>query len=249
MATQSVTVGLRVLEEVSVRQPAGLSSLARELGIPKATVQRCLVTLADEGWIRRTTDGSGWILTAKAFVVGSRVEAAGALREAALPVLSELQQYTRENIHLMVAEGRDMVLIERLDSSYSLRVFRPIGGRGPMHVLGNGIVYLAHQPAAAVERYLSQELVAATGRSIVDPDELRARLAEVRSAGYCVNEEGYEEGIVSVSAPIIGMDGNAVATFSISGPTSRVKPDRYEDYGQRAVAAATQVGRTLRSAP
>ncbi|MEV1178630.1 helix-turn-helix domain-containing protein, partial [Nonomuraea sp. NPDC049784] len=46
---QNVLNALRVLEEVAIRQPAGVGELARVLGLPKSTVQRSLRTLHDAG--------------------------------------------------------------------------------------------------------------------------------------------------------------------------------------------------------
>ena len=50
-----VTTAFRVLEEVAVHQPVGVSELARILDVPKSTVQRALQAL----WCARTTRW-GW---------------------------------------------------------------------------------------------------------------------------------------------------------------------------------------------
>ena len=54
MATNAVVSAFRVLEAVSTMQPVGLSDLARQVELPKSTVQRSLLTLAEVGWLRST---------------------------------------------------------------------------------------------------------------------------------------------------------------------------------------------------
>lgn len=241
MATQSVATALHILEAVARLQPVGLSELTRETAVSKATVQRCLATLRDEHWLRQTTDSGQWVLTTKAFVIGAQVPDAQRIREMALRTLSDLQDYTKENVHLMVPEGRTMVLIERLDSAHPVRVFRPIGGARPMHATANGIAYLAYQPPAVAEEYVAAGLEPVTEHTTTDPDTFIALLEQVRRQGYAINEQGLEDGTTAVAAPILGPDQRSIAAFSISAPSIRLTPDLYPDYGQRALHASKEI--------
>jgi IclR family acetate operon transcriptional repressor len=241
MATQSVATALHILEAVARLQPVGLSELTRATDVSKATVQRCLTTLRDESWIRQTTDSGRWILTTKAFVIGAQVPDTQRIREMALPALSDLQDYTKENVHLTVPEGRDMVLIERLDSSHPVRVFLPIGGARPMHATANGIAYLAYQPDIVAEDYIAVGLDPSTEHTVTDPDTFRELLEQVRRQGYAVNEQGLEDGTTAIAAPIVGPDQRSIAALSISAPSVRLTPDLYLDYGQRARQTSNEI--------
>lgn len=249
MSTQSVKTALRVLETVSSEQPVGLSELARILGMNKSTVQRCLVTLAEAGWIRTVgEDRPRWTMTTKAFSVGARVEQVRTLRELALPTLNGLQEYTRETIHLGVPEDRSMVLIERLDSSHSVRVFRQLGSRAPMHATANGQAYLAYQSEDVVDEYIAGGLSPLTARTITDPAVFRDELDRIRKRGYAVNEEGLEDGVVAVAAAILTRRSAPVASFSVSAPKVRMSPESMEDYGLRALEAAQRISAHLNEA-
>ncbi|MFC8936239.1 IclR family transcriptional regulator [Rhodococcus sp. NPDC057135] len=241
MATQAVATALHILEAVARLQPIGLSELARATSVSKATVQRCLTTLRDESWIRQTKESGLWILTTKAFTVGAQVPDTQRIREMALLALSDLQNYTKENVHLTVPEGRDMVLIERLDSAHQVRVFLPIGGARPMHATANGIAYLAFQPLTVAEKYIAAGLAPSTRQTITDPDTFRALLEQVRQQGYVVNEQGLEDGTTAIAAPIVGPDQQSIAALSISAPSIRLTPDLYIDYGQRALQASKEI--------
>ena len=245
MTMNSVKTALRVLEAVAAYQPAGLSDLTRRLGLPKSTVQRCLATLDEAGWIRPGgQELTRWVLTGRAFSVGSQVANTRNLREIALPALSTLQEATLETIHLMVPDGDEMVLIERLDSAHELRTFKPLGSRAPLHATSNGKSVLAHLPEAEREAYLAARLRPITAQTVTDPDELRARLAEIRARGYAINVAELHDGVTSVGAAVLDA-GRPVASLSISGPSSRIPADRHDEYGARVTAAAHRITAAL----
>ena len=128
MATNSVVSAFRVLETVADHQPIGLSELTRLVDLPKSTVQRFLLTCKEIGWLKPSvTQPVRWSLTSRAFAVGSKAYDDQPIRGTAMPFLSELQLATTETIHLCVPDGREMVLLERLDSAHTLRAFMPLG--------------------------------------------------------------------------------------------------------------------------
>ncbi|MBN9739112.1 IclR family transcriptional regulator [Pseudonocardia sp. P1] len=243
-ATNSVVSAVRVIEAVGQRQPIGLSDLARAVGLPKSTVQRTLLTLAEVGWCT-TDDVSRWRLTYRAFAVGNQARDAGGLRDRALPVLHELQLVTGETIHLAAPDGRDLVLIERLDTAHRLRAFLPLGHRIPLHASATGQAYLAACPDAEIDAYLQGPLPPSTRFTVTDPDTLRNRLAGVRERGWSVNPEGLSDGIAAVGAAIVGTDGRPVGSLSVSGPTVRMTADVFDDHGRAAVDAARRISREL----
>lgn len=231
---QNVVTALRVLEEVSARQPVGVGELARELGLPKSTVQRSLRTLHDAGWIRPAGgEVTRWQVTSKLLQVARRTELG--LRDAAVPVMEELRQQTGETVHLMVPEGEAVVLIERLETDKPLRIVLPLGIRLPLHASANGKAVLAH-----LDRPLD-ELPAYTGTTIVDGEALRAELAAVRARGYADNRGEWRPDIAAVASAILGADGSPVASISISTPASRMPDDLRAAYG----ALVTRAARTL----
>lgn len=245
MAMRSVTTALQVLEAVALNQPVGLSALARALGMPKSTVQRNLATLAEAGWIEPYEDGGRWQVGLRAFVVGSVVGSRGGLRPAALPVMKVLSAEVGETVHLMVPSGRDVVLVERIDSPHPLRTVAPLGARGPMHATSNGKSFLAALPQAEVEAYIREGLPAVTTRTIVEPAALRSDLEKVAELGYAICREELEEGVVSVGAAIRRGDGHPVASLSISGPVSRMLDDLLDEYGKKVRQAAESIAAAL----
>lgn len=248
-ATNSVVSAIRVLEAVGERQPIGLSELARAVRLPKSTVQRTLLTLAEVGWCR-SDDASRWQLTYRAFAVGNQARDAGELRMRALPVLHELQLATGETIHLAAPDGRELVLVERLDTAHRLRAFLPLGHRIPLNASATGQAYLAACTDAVVDAYLTGgPLEPSTRWTVTNPVQLRARLAEIRARGWSVNPQGLSEGIAAVGAGVLGPGGRPVGALSVSGPTVRMTDDVFDTYGRAAADAAARISRELGAPP
>ncbi|WP_345662357.1 helix-turn-helix domain-containing protein, partial [Streptomyces venetus] len=67
---KSVTRSLRVLEAVAQHQPVTVGELTKLFGLPKSTVQRTLVTLAEAGWLRANRrDTTRWEIGARVLAV------------------------------------------------------------------------------------------------------------------------------------------------------------------------------------
>lgn len=242
----SVLTALRVFEEVAAAQPVGLSELSKRLDVPKSTVQRCLKTLAEAGWLRPATNDAGrWVITGRAFSVGSAMSAGDDLRDVALPELSRLQAETGETVHLAVPDGPELVLIERLDSAHQLRAFLPLGTRLPLHAASTGKAYLASLPDAQVEEILSSGLAPLTDRTVTDPATLRREIAEIRRRGYAVTDQGLHDGIAAVAVALRGRGGTVRGCFSVSGPASRLTAELYPEYGAKALAVRDGIERFL----
>jgi DNA-binding IclR family transcriptional regulator len=87
--------------------------------------------------------------------------------------------------------------------------------------------------------------LAPTLDTITDPDRIRAVVNEVRERGYSKNIGGLSLGISSLGAPIVGPSG-AVAALSVSGPSSRITEDRFDELGTQVRDAAARISRALR---
>lgn len=239
----------QILDAVADNQPIGLSELARRLELPKSTVQRSLATLSDLGWIRiDARETTRWALGDRVRILSEKVDDLGQLREAALPVLEQLNSETSETVHLAVRESETVRLIERLDSKHPLRLVQPIGSCSPLHASSNGKSILANLPQGQIDAYLDADLSSVTTNTITDPEALRAELETIREQGYAVADEELTQGTISVAACIRLSDGHVpLAAMSISGPSVRMQEPRRHSYGQMVAHAADRVVANLRS--
>jgi IclR family acetate operon transcriptional repressor len=242
----STLTALTVLERIARDQPVGLSELARNLALPKSTVQRCLATLHEAGWIEpESAESRRWVLAMHAFAVAVTVIDRAGLRDRALPVMRQLGVQTEETIHLAIPDGGEIVLVERIDSPHTLRTVSPVGTRSPLHASSNGKAVLAALSEEELRAYLSDGLSQLTRHTLTDEAALRENLDQARSQGYAVSREELQDGVVSVAAAIMARNGRPVACLSISGPRDRMPPETVRAYGPLVARAAHDIGQQL----
>lgn len=227
-----VTTVFQVLEEVAAAQPVGVSELARSLDLPKSTIQRALVSLHELGWVEQEPGGTRrWIVATKLLVLASRAGGLD-LRERAMPVMRELSALTDENVHLSVRSGRGVAIIEKLDSSKTVRLFDPLGVVAPIHASSTGKAILAWSDEDDVDQFLAESLERYTGRTVVDEDALREELRTIRQLGYAVNRGEWRDEVRGVAAPILDAQGRARAAISVAVPAARLPERRIPALGR-----------------
>jgi DNA-binding IclR family transcriptional regulator len=251
-----VRTALRVLESVSELQPVGVSAIARATGMPKSSVQRCLVSLREAGWIGSAPgDPQRWTLTGRALAVGLRGSAEHGLREAALSVMQELRDASRETIHLVgfgpehatpaEAGPAALVVIDRLDSPEPVRTWVRLGTPVPLHASCSGRAVLSRLPEAEARALLGGELQRFSEQTITDPDELVAELRAVRERGYAVADQSWRAGVGAVAAAVVDAAGRPVGALAVSAPQQRFDSERAGELGALAVAAVARVRAAL----
>jgi DNA-binding IclR family transcriptional regulator len=234
---QSLERAFAILDEVAKR-PAGVTAIAERVRLPKSTVARLLATLEDVDAVERF-EGVRWRIGPGVEALTTAVSRERSLISIARPLLVDLVAELGEDAGLGLPDGNEILYVDQVESDNPVQVRDWTGTRAPMHAVPSGLVLLAEWPLDALDAYLSGELVALTSRTVTDPGDLRARLAEVRERGYAWGLEEFAEGIDSVAAPIRDGRGKAVAAIHVHGPSYRFPPTRREaSIAARLVAAS-----------
>jgi DNA-binding IclR family transcriptional regulator len=215
----------------------GVSELARRAALPKSTAYRLLGILEEWDLVERV--GRRYRLGAKLFELGNRVAYClpRSLRDVAHPFLTDLYELTHETVHLAVLDGGDVLYLEKLYGHNPVRSPSYVGGRVPAYCTGLGKAMLAYSDENALRSMLSRRLPLRTPHTVVLPRLLLDQLRDARTTGLAYDREEVSIGLACVAAPILGRNGTPIAAVSVSGPTSRFRP---EDYAAavRKVAAA-----------
>lgn len=246
MTTRSVTTTLSLVDALAEAGSMGLSELARQQEVSKATALRLLKTLEELGWAAQGPAPSrAWSLTDHIVWLARNIATDTTLREIALESMSRLQLQTKETVHLAAKQPDHLVLIERLDSPHELRAFFSLGTVLPFHASATGLAYLAALPDEKVESLLEGALQAKTKHTLTDPESVWHEIKAVRERGFSLNSSGLVNGIASVGAPLIGSGGEPVGAVSVSGPASRVTAERRREVGPLVAEAAQEISRRL----
>jgi len=179
----------------------GLSELARQTGMKKATVHRLATDLVEHRMLER--GGYGYRLGLHLFELGQHVPASRRLRATALPHMSDLLTATGEMVQLGVLDGTEIVYVEKLTGRHSIPAPSAVGTRLPAYCTGLGKAMLAFSEECAVERVLAAPMPARTGTTITDPVRFRRELDRIRETGVAYDREGGTRGIVCVASAIV----------------------------------------------
>lgn len=242
--------GLRVLHLFSesprgltAKQVAGLSRL------PVSTVHRFLTNLVTAKFLSCDNEGC-YHLGIACFAVGQAAAGQLDIRRLSLPYLRELNQQTRETIHLTVRHGWTAVYVEKLDSPEQLRIYSRIGATVPLYCTAVGKVMLAYMPPEELERALSElHLKRLTPNTVGNLQELRTELYRVRKNGYASDLEEHEMHIRCVAAPIWDHTGAVQSSLSITAPTVRMPVTRLRQLAPMIQEAGLQISRELGHMP
>ncbi|MDX2522109.1 MULTISPECIES: IclR family transcriptional regulator [Streptomyces] len=240
---KSVTRSLRVLEAVAQHQPVTVGELTKLFGLPKSTVQRTLVTLAEAGWLRANRkDTTRWEIGARVLAVRPAALQGSSLFAAAREPMVRLRDTLNETIHLSVPDALQcMVVVDRVDSDHAVRTFHTIGDTSPLHATAVGRAILAHLPRRDVDELISAGLERFSDTTPVEPDELRAELDRIRTDGYAVNRNQYQPGVCAVAAAVLDEDGTPLAAVAASMPEARFDGERTPKWGRLVADTAAEI--------
>jgi len=222
---------LEVCEALGRAQPVGVRELAREMELPRSSVQRALETLEAAGWALRT-EGGVWCLSSRPALLAAHAGSAGMLRKLAGAALTRLQAETDESVRLWVRQGREVAIVLSVESAQPVRyVGPPPGTTLPLHASAAGKAILAASPAPEVDAILARPLDARTQHTIVDADALHAQLAEIARRGYAVTRHEAHDDVGGVAAAVLDAAGQPIGALSVSLPMHRLTDDLVEQYG------------------
>lgn len=219
--------GLQLLQ-LFAKSEQGLTArqVAQISGLPVSTVHRFLVNLETAGYLNCNSQGT-YHLGLACFSIGQAALSQLDLRRLSLAYLLELNQQTRETIHLTVRHGLTAVYVEKIDSPEHLRIHSRIGAAVPLYCTAVGKVMLAYMSEPEREKVLPQlDLKRMTGNTVGSLQELRAELHRVRKNGYACDLEEHELHIRCIAAPIWDHAAEVQCSLSITAPVVRMPVSR-----------------------
>ncbi|MFF5982362.1 IclR family transcriptional regulator [Streptomyces olindensis] len=240
---KSVTRSLRILEAVAQHQPVTVGELTKLFGLPKSTVQRTLVSLAEAGWLRANRkDTTRWEIGARVLAVRPAALQGSSLFAAAREPMVRLRDAVNETIHLSVPDALQcMVVVDRVDCDQAVRTFHTIGDTSPLHATAVGRAILAHLPKRDVEDLIEAGLERFSDTTPVEPDELRAELDRIRVDGYTVNRNQFRPSVCAVAAAVLDEDGTPLAAVAVSMPEARYDDGRTPEWGRLVADTAAEI--------
>lgn len=221
----SVSRALRILRCFSPSKSAlGVSEIAQMLQMHKSTAYRLLVTLEREHFVYQV-EPARYALSYTVLELATAVANSGGVRQIILEQLAALVAETGETAHLAVLDDGEVLYLEKVEGTWSLRMPSAVGRRVPLNCTALGKVLLSGMSPEKLEEVVgSTRWHAATENTVTNPTELIDIARRVREDGFALDREEIEQGLLCIAAPIHDDTGEICAGISISGPLSRIEP-------------------------
>ena len=218
---QSFARGLEVIRSFSAQSPRQtLSEVAGRTGLTRAGARRILLTLQTLGYVE--SDDKLFRLTARMLDLGFAYLSSLPIWNLAEPLMETLAGQVRESCSAAVLDGTDIVYVMRVSTHKIMSISLGVGSRLPAYCTSMGRMLLsALPPDQMMQVLLASERSARTRYTLTDPDELAAKIAQVRKQGWSMVNQELEEGLVSMAAAITDRAGQTVAALNISGQANR----------------------------
>ena len=230
------------------REGKRLSTLSRQVGIPKTSALRILSTLCDLGVVRHDAATHFYwpglrLLDYGRAQLGIGHDMITAFYDIATPVNAELG----ETMQLAVLTGADVTFLARLDSSRPVRLVTQVGRRLPAHTTAAGKIILAFAPATVTRDFVLAGLPRVTDRTITDPKQFTSVLKQARLDGYAREVEESTANLSCFAAPVFGADGGVCAGLTLCIPTADVAAERARRLIETACDTAQAMSAVLRA--
>lgn len=234
-------------------EEVGISTISRELDIPKSTVHRTLTTLEGKQFVHKNIKTDRYWLGMKIYAMGEMVKEKISLIDIIEPYAEKLYEEVKEvvNVSILNSVPNEMyestVIYKKTDTTNVLSVNPRIGSSEDAHTSSVGKCLMAFNDNIDLEEYKNTiKLNSYTDNTIDNWDDLLSELATIRQEGYALDNEEREIGLSCIGAPILDRNNKAVAAISISGPTDRMKKSNLDENIQRLKQAARDISLDLK---
>lgn len=228
-STGRVAMALLAFGGEGERGELSVTDVARRIGRERSQVSRMLKVLASAGLLEQNPATRGYRLGWQVRLLATR---AGdhRLLIAAEPALRELVALTKETALLSVLQGNRSFTVARERSPQSVQAGGWVGRTSPLHAAASGRALIFSMTDEEVTSLIRDD-VGQPGLGPKAPASVRAVLhilRRERAQGYTVAIDQLEDGLASVSVPVLDSARRIIASINVSGPTSRLKPHVHE---------------------
>ncbi len=220
---------------------AGVTDLARRLGLHKSTASRLLATLQRRGLVEQDGETGKYRLGLVVIRLAERAERTLDLRSIALPELERLARATHETAGLGVLDSDQVLFVAQADGPSLIAAGDWTGRASDLHANASGKVLLSALAEREVLRIVRRGLTRYTDRTITDLEPLLEELARARRRGWAAAVSELEHGLNAVAAPVLDARGQVIAAVELWGPAFRLNPRRLPELAVLARETASAI--------
>ena len=246
--TNSIAVrAFRVMEAIGQRENGCLpGELVDAVGLPKQTVHRIVGQLELAGLLVREPTSRRLQLGSRVGQFALAVLTNGPGRNERNAILRALVDSVGETCNLTALAGTDILYLDRVETSWPLRMLLAPGSHVPLHATSSGKLLVSMLPKPQRDRLLQHlSLRSYTEATIVDAAALEDELMETRKRRIGINRAEHLRGLYGVAVPVMIDRQRACAAVAIQAPAGRMTLDELLACVPRLRQAALAIGHTF----
>lgn len=232
-----------------LQHPATLAELSSLVGVPKPTVHRWLGALETAGLVQRTPGGRHFELASRASQIAFSILTNRVTGKVRHEILQRVAETVREACNLTVLDGTEISYLDRVESSWPLRITFQPGSRVPAYCSASGKLFLALMPPSKRDLIIeASTFERLTENTIADKKTLLKELGDIRRDGFALDREEFMRGLACLAVPVMQRKGRSnvcVAALAIQAPVTRMTHQDLLTKLSIVQAAAQEIAATL----
>ncbi|MBU1357350.1 MAG: IclR family transcriptional regulator [Gammaproteobacteria bacterium] len=246
-ANSAALRAFRVLEVIAQRQNGCMmAEVVEAVELPKQTVHRLVGTLENAGLVLREPGSRRLQLGSRPERLAIATLMNSGSRNERHAILSAVVESTGETCNLTALAGTDIVYLDRVETSWPLRMMLAPGSHVPLHATSSGKLLASLLPKPQRERLIGHlALRAFTENTIIDREALEAEMRETSRRRIGINRAEHLRGMNGVAVPVMLDRQRACAAVAIQAPEGRMTLEELLVHVHRLREAAAAIGATF----
>jgi IclR family pca regulon transcriptional regulator len=214
--------GLAIIEAFSPsRTRLTVSEAAQSSQTSRASARRCLLTLAELGYLE--FDGKYFRPQPRLLALSAAYSGPRALPQVAESFLRSARDELHESISFVVLDRDAALVVARAEAERLVTTRISVGTRIDLYCSATGRVLLSDWAEERLSSYLARvKIEARTKHSLIKRTALREAVGAARTNGYATTDQELEIGLRSIAVAVADSRGSMVGAMSASASSARV---------------------------
>lgn len=226
-------------------QALGIAEISRELGLQKTTTFNIVKTLLHQGWLIQDGPNGKYMLGTRILPVSMMITRNFTTEDLILQEMHRLRNLYNEDVVLTAMVNGIPICVEKVQSANILRIQSQVGRVANFVKGSTGKALFAWQPESFILTTLDR-LFGSDPQGRQERQAILTQMEEIRRQGYCTSVSEQDEGVLSVSVPILDENGYARYSLAVIGEEHRVRQKGLDDIRREVVATAERLTESLR---
>ncbi len=238
--------GIDALIFLSTKTSAGVTEIAKAIGVDKSTAYRIMETLKESHFVEKNNDTLKYKIGPAILNLSSHFYSSRRVVSIARQYIKRLSDIVVESVHLAVLSNNSAVIIEQLLADTRVVVNAQIGKMEPLHCSSVGKCLLAFMDDDEREDTMKKlTFNVYTDKTIKDIERLRDETNLIRERGYAVDEGELSDDVVCVAVPVFNSNGNCLYSLGVSGTAQKMTGEHLKTVIERTVETGQSISYEL----